>query len=267
MQSDESKLGQILRNLVSNALKFTPQGEVRVSTEVSDGDRSIVFKVKDTGIGISLEDQERIFHEFAQVEHPIQKHVKGTGLGLPLSRKLTDLLGGILTVESALGSGSTFTLTLPLQAEASSVEEPASGSPTQPCFHAKTVLVIDDEATTFYLVRRLFDGTNHALIEVSALEAMETAQRMSPALILLDLTMPGRSGFEILDDLKANEATREIPVIIHSSRMLTREDYARLADRQAGVLPKLAGNRHAALQTMRKILGESQLFAAELEVN
>ncbi len=112
-QSDESKLGQILRNLISNALKFTLHGEVRIGARVSATGDALIFVVKDTGIGIAGEDQERIFHEFTQIEHPLQKHLKGTGLGLSLSRRLANLLGATLEVESFLGVGSTFKLTLP----------------------------------------------------------------------------------------------------------------------------------------------------------
>jgi signal transduction histidine kinase len=109
--SDEGKISQILRNLISNALKFTEHGEVRVG--VSCEKSQLTFAVSDTGIGIAPDDQERIFREFAQIESPVQRRVRGTGLGLPLSRKLAELIGGTLTVSSALGAGSTFRLTIP----------------------------------------------------------------------------------------------------------------------------------------------------------
>lgn len=114
--SDEGKVGQILRNLVSNALKFTEQGEVHVSVEVQDGTH-VQFRVRDTGVGISEKDLPRLFEDFAQVESRVSKKQKGTGLGLPLSRKLARLLGGDLTVESHPGKGSTFSVRLPLTYE------------------------------------------------------------------------------------------------------------------------------------------------------
>ena len=112
MLSDEGKISQVLRNLVSNALKFTVEGEIRVSASLDDGD-CIVFTVSDTGIGIPPEHMERIFEEYAQVESSLQRRSNGTGLGLPLSRKLAHLLGGTLTAESTPGRGSTFTLRVP----------------------------------------------------------------------------------------------------------------------------------------------------------
>ncbi|MBK8599035.1 MAG: histidine kinase [Holophagales bacterium] len=112
--TDEGKVSQILRNLVSNALKFTERGEVRVSAKLSEEGRRVVFSVADTGIGIPPEHLGRIFEEYAQVDSPLQRKVTGTGLGLPLSRKLAGLLGGSLTVESLAGQGSTFQATIPL---------------------------------------------------------------------------------------------------------------------------------------------------------
>jgi signal transduction histidine kinase len=112
--TDEGKLSQILRNLISNALKFTEHGEVRVSA-AADGEGRIAFIVADTGIGIAPEDQERIFEEFSQLESALQRRATGAGLGLPLSRKLAELLGGQLTLSSAPGIGSTFTVTIPAQ--------------------------------------------------------------------------------------------------------------------------------------------------------
>jgi signal transduction histidine kinase len=113
LQTDESKVAQILRNFISNALKFTERGEVRVSAREGARD-TIRFSVADSGIGIDAAHLDRIFEEFAQIESPMQRRVKGTGLGLPLSRRLARLLGGDITVESEVGRGSVFTLVLPI---------------------------------------------------------------------------------------------------------------------------------------------------------
>jgi signal transduction histidine kinase len=114
LETDEGKLGQVLRNLISNALKFTEQGEIRVSAELRGSD-SIAFSVSDTGIGIAEQDKERIFQEFLQIENPLQRRAHGTGLGLPLSRKLVAFLGGELLLQSRVGQGSTFTAIIPRQ--------------------------------------------------------------------------------------------------------------------------------------------------------
>ncbi|MGZ5200057.1 MAG: ATP-binding protein [Telluria sp.] len=114
-ESDEGKISQILRNFVSNALKFTEQGAVTVRAGVDGGAGTIAFSVTDTGIGIAPDNLQLIFEEFSQIEHPLQRKSKGTGLGLPLCRKLADLLGGRVDVESVVGKGSAFTLTLPLR--------------------------------------------------------------------------------------------------------------------------------------------------------
>jgi signal transduction histidine kinase len=115
LDTDEAKVSQILRNFVSNGLKFTEHGEVRVSARLSPGGHNMVFSVTDTGIGIAEEDQERIFEEFAQIESPLQRSFKGAGLGLSLAKKLAELLGGSVSVESKLGASSTFTATIPLR--------------------------------------------------------------------------------------------------------------------------------------------------------
>jgi signal transduction histidine kinase len=111
--ADEAKVSQVLRNFISNALKFTERGEVSVTAR-AEGDDA-VFEVSDTGIGIAPADQQRIFEEFTQVENPVQRRVKGTGLGLPLSRKLARLMGGDISVCGRAGGGSTFELRIPVR--------------------------------------------------------------------------------------------------------------------------------------------------------
>ncbi|MES2938671.1 MAG: ATP-binding protein [Pseudomonadota bacterium] len=112
LYADDRKLSQILRNFVSNALKFTPRGEVRVSVERIGGDQ-VRFSVRDTGIGIAPEFHASIFEDYSQVQSALQKRLRGTGLGLSLSKRLAELLGGSVTVESEPGKGSVFSLTIP----------------------------------------------------------------------------------------------------------------------------------------------------------
>lgn len=118
LYTDDKKLSQILRNFIANALKFTLKGEVRVSA-VQNGEHSITFSVADTGIGIDREFHHAIFHDFVQVNSPVQKRLRGTGLGLSLSKRLAELLGGSVALQSELGRGSVFSVTVPLHLPAS----------------------------------------------------------------------------------------------------------------------------------------------------
>ena len=117
LYTDDKKLSQILRNFISNALKFTFKGEVRVTAR-ENADQTITFAVSDTGIGIDPQFHSAIFQDFTQVDSPIQKRLRGTGLGLSLSRQLAELLGGTVGLDSALGTGSTFSVTIPLRLNA-----------------------------------------------------------------------------------------------------------------------------------------------------
>ena len=110
--TDPILLTQVLRNLITNGLKFTPAGEVRLAAGDRPGDRRVRLTVADTGIGIPPDEQERVFEEFHQVRHALQATVTGTGLGLPYARRLVHILGGTITVDSAPGAGSTFTVLL-----------------------------------------------------------------------------------------------------------------------------------------------------------
>jgi signal transduction histidine kinase len=123
LQTDEGKLSQILRNFISNALKFTEKGEVKVKAIQHPGEPVMHLAVSDTGLGIAESDLQLIFEEFSQIENPLQKRSKGTGLGLPLCKKLAELLGGSIAVQSAPGKGSTFTLTIPVDYTAAQVPD------------------------------------------------------------------------------------------------------------------------------------------------
>jgi signal transduction histidine kinase/CheY-like chemotaxis protein len=362
--SDEAKLSQILRNFISNALKFTERGEVRVV--VSRGqDQTISFDVSDTGIGIAEQDQQRIFEEWTQVEGKLQKVAKGSGLGLPLSKKLAQLLGGDVRVKSEVGVGSVFTVTIPIsfrgETEVVSVPEvrreldatklpvlvvednrealfiyekylkgtsfqvvPA-GSVTEAHdvmravrphaiildvllqgehswdflrelksdnstrgipvyvitvvdnrdkalalgadgFHAKPVdrawllneleallakrpiLLIDDEASSRYVVKSVLLETGYEIAEAGGgIEGLRVARELQPAMIVLDLVMHDLDGFEVLQRLRADALTKNIPVVIHTSRQLGKEDEARLSG-AVEVIPKsVMTSREAAL--------------------
>jgi CheY-like chemotaxis protein len=126
-------------------------------------------------------------------------------------------------------------------------------------------MIVDDDATARYLVKHLFRASRYNIIETDGAEAAERARFESPALIFLDLIMPERSGFEVLRELKSHEDTRDIPVVIHSSKSLNDADYALLAGLPLAVLPKGATNRKTALSAIRRALGDETLFRTEPE--
>jgi signal transduction histidine kinase/CheY-like chemotaxis protein len=271
LHSDEGKVGQILRNLVSNALKFTEKGEVRVSARATADGSGVSVEVADTGLGIAPDDQERIFQEFGQVDSPVQRRVRGTGLGLALSRKLAELLGGTLTVRSAPGQGSTFTLALPRIYAGAASDAPAEPAPAvraaastappadvaPPSAARARALVIDDEEDARYAL-----GSRLAALPFEVLEAadprdgLRLAREARPAAIFLDLVMPEMLGFEVLERLRDDPATRNVPVVVVTSKTLTPEEDSRLAARGAAVLTKeeyaradgVARIRHALLR-------------------
>jgi signal transduction histidine kinase/DNA-binding response OmpR family regulator len=216
--TDEQKISQILRNFLSNALKFTEKGEVRVRGTLDALGTSAVFAVSDTGMGIAPEDQERIFGEFDQVEHEAQRRVRGTGLGLPLSRRLAELLGGTVTVESAVGMGSTFTLTVPLRyVEPPPPAEPELPPPAVLDALRTPVLVVEDSATDIHLYEKVFRGTGYQPVFARTLaEAREVLSRVQPKAVIMDVRLRGEEAWAFLPELKTDEGPA-VPVLVVSA--------------------------------------------------
>src|SRR5262249_20817316 len=210
--TDESKVSQVLRNFISNALKFTERGEVRVSAAAGPGG-TVVFSVADTGIGIAPEDQEAIFQEFTQLESAHQKSIKGTGLGLPLSRRLAELLGGGVGVRSRPGHGSTFSLTVPRvyhgPGETAFVPEVAPEvAPTR-----LPVLVIEDNRETLFIYEKFFKGTGFQAVPARTVRAARRAlSEFRPVAIVLDILLEGESTWDLLAELKRQAETRDVPL-------------------------------------------------------
>ena len=252
--ADEGKVAQVLRNFISNALKFTEQGEVRVSARHDAAAGRIVLAVRDTGIGIAPEDQGRIFEEFAQVDNRIQTRVKGTGLGLPLSQRLAELLGGKVWLESAPSAGSAFFLSLPSRPGASAAAEDHDVESARAGI--KRVLVIDDEETSRYVFRHLVAGGTPPLpydvAEASGGdEGLRRARESRPDAIVLDLQMPGLDGYAVLQALAADPATRGTPVVVSTSSALTPEVLRRLTGVVA-VLSKRTLSKEAVAAALRR---------------
>ena len=218
LYGDENKVSQILRNFISNALKFTERGEIRVTAQLNQTAQTLTFAVADTGIGIALEDQAKIFEEFTQVESPIQRKVKGTGLGLPLCRKLAGLLGGQIDLISEVGVGSTFSLTIPLNyvdARAAAAAPPASWQLDESRI---VVLIVEDEAETRLIYEKYLGESPFQALAVSSLrQGRDALRQYQPRAIILDIALRGENAWNWLAELKADEATRDIPIMIASA--------------------------------------------------
>ncbi len=214
MKTDDGKIAQILRNLVSNATKFTPHGEIRVRASRS-GPQLVRFEVTDTGIGIAPEDQERVFEEFTQIDSPLQRTVKGSGLGLALSRRLAEILGGTLVVRSTVGEGSTFVLEVPaIHEEVATVESIGRRAQTIDATKSQ-VLVVEDNRQTLFLYERYLSRAGFQVIPARTVqEARAALARARPSAIVLDVMLEGEVSWGFLAELKENASTREIPVMV-----------------------------------------------------
>ena len=236
LSTDIVKVRQIIVNLLSNASKFTEKGGISIKVDQHEGGM-VSFAVKDSGIGIAPKDYGRVFEEFQQVDSSNTRKYKGTGLGLPIARKLARMLGGDLTVESELGKGSTFTLTIParvpqklLDAQQTPMPQPKLPEPApQPKAPVVTqalpppapgqvqILSIDDDPDVIEILRKYLVPEGYSIVgALSGDEGIEMALTMNPAIITLDIMMPKKDGWQVLRELKQNPQTRDIPVLIHS---------------------------------------------------
>ncbi|GJH10335.1 response regulator [Caballeronia novacaledonica] len=242
LTTDFRRLEQILRNLLSNAVKFTDAGAVSLVLRRA-GEGAVQFVVTDTGIGIAPDQLEAIFEAFQQADGTTSRHYGGTGLGLSISRSLAHLLGGDIAVRSAQGTGSTFTLTMPIAYGAAALPGAVEQAPASVAIEAKlpaeqpieVIHVIDDDRADAAPGRRLVlvveDEPDFAqvlldlahelgyrcIVSGTAGEALRLAQDSAPNAILLDIGLPDRSGLVVLQELKANPKTRHIPVHVVSA--------------------------------------------------
>jgi CheY-like chemotaxis protein/two-component sensor histidine kinase len=218
MLTDEAKLSQILRNFISNALKFTERGEVRVSAQWDESAGTIRFAVADTGIGIAEADREAIFQEFVQVPGPLQRKVLGTGLGLPLCRRLAGLLGGSVRLDSELGLGSTFIAEIPvLYVERRAQAPQADPAPARDPWRLPVLLVEDEPVQQLVYERALRGSAFHAVPAHSLREADQALAAQPPVAIVLDILLRGEDAWRWLGALKSDPATQDIPVIVISN--------------------------------------------------
>lgn len=214
---DDGKVAQIVRNFISNALKFTEEGEVRLSARLNEAGDRVSISVRDTGIGIAPEHHQRIFEEFSQLDSPVQRRVKGTGLGLPLSKRLATLMGGSIELESAPGQGSTFTVTLPLRyepaREAIRLEEPVGVDPDR-----IPVLVIEDNPADMMVFETILRHSPYQVFKATTFsQARRALADVRPRAILLDILIGEETSWKLLSELKSSPAMKSIPVIVIST--------------------------------------------------
>ncbi|MEN8172242.1 MAG: GAF domain-containing protein, partial [Chloroflexota bacterium] len=215
--SDQEKIKQILINLISNAAKFTHQGQIIVSVEQVD--QNFEIKVTDTGTGIATDALDQIFVEFQQADSSTTREYGGTGLGLSISRSLARLMDGDLLVSSEVGKGSVFTLTLPLRSGESAsppgIESTADQTTPMAGEDAQTILVIDDNLDAINLMtQNLGEAGYQVITATSGDEGIAKAKKYQPFVITLDIMMPKKDGWQVMHDLKAHPATRDIPVVM-----------------------------------------------------
>ncbi|WP_447578634.1 response regulator [Achromobacter kerstersii] len=250
MYTDPQRLGQVLKNLLSNALKFTQQGSVALRVSRAPGNR-LSFAVRDTGIGVPEDQQELIFEAFRQADGSTHRKHGGTGLGLSISRDLADLLGGSLTVASTPGQGSVFTLQVPIRLTAApptpaqrarsappapqarpatsdmaarilqdampAAQSRSDEAPADPQVPGRTILVIEDDERFAGILSDLAREMGFGcLLAHTASDGLAQAVQQSPNAIVLDINLPDFSGLGVLDQLKRNPQTRHIPVHVVS---------------------------------------------------
>ncbi|MEA2577330.1 MAG: hypothetical protein QOD78_918 [Chloroflexota bacterium] len=214
IEADPGRLRQILYNLLSNAIKYTPEGGC-IEVAARRADSEIRIAVRDEGVGIAPDDQERVFEEFRQVGDQAQR-MSGTGLGLALTRRLVEAHGGRIELASTPGSGSTFTVILPDHLPVAVVPEPdVSSAPEGASLGNRDILLIEDEASSARLLHTYLTKAGHQVrVAPDGERGLASARAQRPAAIVLDILLPGIDGWEVLRQLKSDEALRDVPVII-----------------------------------------------------
>jgi signal transduction histidine kinase/CheY-like chemotaxis protein len=231
---DPMRLRQILLNLLSNACKFTKQGEVALRVrKVVDGRDWIELAVSDTGIGMTPEQQAKLFEEFSQADSSTARRYGGTGLGLAITRKLARMMGGDVTVASEAGKGSTFTVRLPGPGEPRGGRKLGEDGASR---RSDCILVIDDDATARELISHHLEAEGFAVVTAAGgLEGLKRARELKPIAITLDVMMPDLDGWSVLAALRQDAQLAEIPVIMVT---IVDEQHRGMALGAAGYLTK-----------------------------
>jgi PAS domain S-box-containing protein len=246
--SDPARLRQVLNNLIGNAVKFTEHGHIMVAVDIDDTAQPTRIRVSDTGIGIPAERLGAIFDAFEQAESSTSRKYGGTGLGLPISRALCELLGYSLTVRSRVQAGTEFTIDMmPAVAHTAQLAGAAGGrgNAVEGPESERLVLIVDDEADSRILLTHYVEEFGcRAIATHSATNALKLARELKPSLITLDLMMPGLNGWDMLASLKADPELADIPIVIIS--VVAQESRATLA---------------GALDVLQKPIDRGELYA------
>ncbi len=263
--TDAMKVRQCVLNLLSNAAKFTRNGRIEIEADrrTYNGVEQLFITVRDTGIGMSKEHMSRLFQPFVQADPSITQQYGGTGLGLTITRRLAQLLGGDVTVKSALGEGAAFTLHVPMDFKDASAALGAAAKidDVQGAEDAPLVIVIEDEADARELAARALTRAGFAVQGVGGGEAgLALVRAKKPALVLLDIFLPDRSGWRVLQSLKQDPKTQDVPVVVlsvnedraHALALGAAEHIVKPADRDmlAATVMRFARNRPDAEATV-----------------
>lgn len=230
LTSDLKKFRHIVQNIIGNAVKFTEKGFVEIRAEKNEKYLKVV--ISDTGIGITESQIKHIFDEFRQADNSTSRRFGGTGLGLSIAKKYAELLGGSISVKSALGEGSIFTLLLPIVISENRMELPKDKpiAPEKPLkdhsdTNCKTILLVEDsEPALIQLSDVLQEGGYRMLMARNGHEALESISQTIPDAMILDLMMPGMDGFEVLKTLREEERTAHVPVLILTAKHISKEE-------------------------------------------
>ena len=248
--TDEVLLTRILRNLLSNGLKFTQHGGVRLTVSADSAAGRLIFAVTDTGIGIPADQQERVFEDFYQVRGSAQANVRGTGLGLPYSRRLAEILGGTLELDSEPGHGTRVVLRLPIR--------PADSAGDLADLAVHTVLIVDDDAEFRDRLAAIVTGFATHVVEASdGGAALELVAEHRPDLIILDLLMPGETGDQVAARIRQDPLGRDLPIMIVTSADPAGFDLSALGP-ASDVLSKSDLSPDAVRHRVRQMLKRSQ---------
>ncbi len=219
MTSDETKLRQCIVNFLSNAFKFTENGQVAlvIDQKEIEGKEYINFDIKDTGIGMTEEQLGKLFDTYTQAERSTSAKYGGTGLGLSISKHFAEMMGGGVEVSSEVGKGSTFSIFVPKQSEEENVDEETDIENPELKEGDEYILLVDDDKATHDVVKRAIRKEGHTVYSAfDGDEGVDQARKFKPKLILLDVLMPGRDGWSVLKEIKNDKNLKDVPVVITS---------------------------------------------------